>query len=112
VNTATAGLRIAKAGCGHDRRQQPLEPLARFGQLGRDTRAAGMDLGADMMRDQAHDALAIGADSARPYRRALRSRSIQSRPSGLSITSTTEASSRNARDRRPERGAQHARAAR
>ena len=43
-----------------DRRQQPLEPLSRFGQLGRDARAAGMDLGADMMGDEPHDALAIG----------------------------------------------------
>jgi hypothetical protein len=31
-----------------------------------------VDLGADMVRDQAHDALAIGGDSARPYRPALR----------------------------------------
>ena len=43
-----------------DGRQQSLEPLSRFGQLGRDARAAGMDLGADVMRDEADDALAIG----------------------------------------------------
>lgn len=44
--------------CG-DWRQQPLEPLARFGQLGRDAWATGVDLGSDMVRDQAHDPLAI-----------------------------------------------------
>ena len=39
------------------------------------------------------------------------SRSIQSRPSGLSITSTIAGSSRNRGDGRTQRGAQHARAA-
>ena len=46
------------------RRQQSLEPLACLGQLGRDAGAAGMNLGADMVRDQAHDALAIGGRQA------------------------------------------------
>jgi hypothetical protein len=49
-----------------------------------------MDLGADMMRDQANDALAIGGDSRSPVSESpSESRSTQSRPSGLSITSTT-----------------------
>jgi hypothetical protein len=72
-----------------------------------------MNLGADMMGDQPDDALAIGGDSRSPVSASpSESRSIQSRPSGLSITSTTAGSSRNRGDRRPERGAQHARAAR
>ena len=80
------------------RRQQSLEPLARLGQLGRDARAAGMDLGADMVGDEAHDALAIGGVStlAGIDKAGSTSRSIQSRPSGLSITSTTAGSSSHA----------------
>jgi hypothetical protein len=55
-----------------------------------------MDLGADMMRDQAHDALAIGGRQRSPVSASpSESRSIQMRPSGFSITSTTAASSRN-----------------
>jgi hypothetical protein len=48
-----------------------------------------MNLGADMMRDQADDALAIGGGQRRPCRKALRQPVDQSRPSGLSITSTS-----------------------
>jgi hypothetical protein len=60
VNTATAGLRIAKVGAATTGGKQPLEPLPRLGQLGRDARGAGMNLGADMMGDQTDDALAVG----------------------------------------------------
>ena len=85
-----------------DGRQQALEPLARFGQLGRDARGAGMDLGADMMRDEADDALAVGrrqhARRCRPGRST--SRSIHSRPSGLSITSTMRGIFQKRGDRR------------
>jgi hypothetical protein len=71
-----------------------------------------MNLGADMVGDQAHDAFAIGGDSRSPVSDSPSdSRSIQSRPSGFSITSTTAGSSRTGRWR-AERGAQHARAAR
>ena len=49
--------------CDH-RRQKALEPLARLGQFGRDTGASGMNLGADMVRDQPHDPLAIGGIKA------------------------------------------------
>ena len=41
------------------RRHQALEPLPAFRQLGRDARAAGMHLDADMVRDQAHDAFGV-----------------------------------------------------
>src|SRR3546814_4082177 len=49
-----------EGGRGHHRRQQTLEPLPRLGQLSRDPRRTRMNLGADMMRDQPDDALAIG----------------------------------------------------
>jgi hypothetical protein len=48
----------------YDGRQQALEPFARFGQLGRDAGFAGMDLGADMVSDQAHDPFAVGGRHA------------------------------------------------
>ena len=48
----------------HHRRHQALEPLPAFRQLGRDARAAGMDLDADMVRDEAHDALGVGRRDA------------------------------------------------
>jgi hypothetical protein len=54
------GLADSKGGRCDDRRQQALEPLSRLGQFGRDARGAGMDFGADMVRDQPHDAFAIG----------------------------------------------------
>ena len=60
MKTATAGLRIAKAGAATTGGSKPFEPLAGLGQLGRDARRAGMHLGADMVGDEAHDALAIG----------------------------------------------------
>jgi hypothetical protein len=43
---------------GH-RRQQALEPLTAFGQLGREPRALGVNLGADVVRHQADDPLAV-----------------------------------------------------
>jgi hypothetical protein len=67
-----------------------------------------MDLGADMMRDQADDALAIGgrqplAGVGQPFGKPV----DPEPPVGFSITSTTAASSREAGDGRAERGAQH-----
>ena len=50
--------------CGHDRRQQPLEALSRLGQLGRNARTCRMDLGADVMGNEPHDALAVGCGEA------------------------------------------------
>jgi hypothetical protein len=55
-----------------------------------------MDLGADMMGHQPHDPLAIGGRERRAsVGKPSDSRSIQSRPSGLSMTSTVMGSSRN-----------------
>jgi hypothetical protein len=63
---------MAKAGAATTGGNRPSN-RSRSGQLGRDARAAGMDLGADMMRDQAHDALAIGGrQPSRRCRKALR----------------------------------------
>jgi hypothetical protein len=70
-----------------------------------------MDLGADMMRDQAHDALAIGGRQPLAGVGQPSGRSIQMRPSGFSITSTTARLPETGRWR-AERGAQHPRAAR
>ncbi len=48
-------------GGGRDHgRQQALEALTRFREFGGDARRAGVDLGADMVGDEADDALAIG----------------------------------------------------
>ena len=53
--------RLADRECrrGDDGRDQSLEALARLRQFSRNARRTGMDLCTDMMRDQAHDALAI-----------------------------------------------------
>ena len=48
-----------EAGRGGHGRHEALEPLPRFRQLGRDARAAGVDLDAHMMRDQPHDAFPV-----------------------------------------------------
>ena len=47
-----------------DRRDEALEPLAALRQLGRDARAAGMDLDADMVGDQPNDAFGVGSRDA------------------------------------------------
>ena len=52
-------LADGKGRARHDRREQAFEALARFRELGGDSRRAGMDLGANMMRDEPHDPLAI-----------------------------------------------------
>jgi hypothetical protein len=56
-----------------------------------------MDLGAYMMGNEPHDALAVGCSKALArIRQAAEIRSTQSRPSGLSITSTMMGSSSQA----------------
>ena len=55
---------MAKHGAADHRRHQALEPLPAFRQLRRDARAAGMHLDADMVRDEAHDALGVGRRDA------------------------------------------------
>jgi len=57
--TRDRGLVDGEGRRGNHGRQQPLEPLPRSGQLRRDARGAGMDLGADMVGDEADDALAV-----------------------------------------------------
>src|SRR3546814_1596781 len=53
------GLADRKGGCGDDRRDQSLKPLAGLGQLRRNTRVARMNVDADMVGDQTDDALAV-----------------------------------------------------
>ena len=97
----------------HDRRQQALEPLARLGQLGRDARRAGMHLGADMMRDEADDALAIGgrqtlAGIGQPF-----GQPVDPEPAvGVEHHLDDGGVFQKRGDGGPERRAQHARAAR
>src|SRR5208337_1521067 len=49
-----------EAGRGYDRRDKPFEPLPRPGQLGGDARRTGVNLDANMMRDEPHDAFGVG----------------------------------------------------
>lgn len=63
MNTAAAGLRMANAGAATTGDKVP-EPLYCLGKLRRYARGPGMNLGADMMRGQAHDAFAIGERQA------------------------------------------------
>ena len=53
-----------EAGRRDDRRNKPLEPLPRLGQLGGDPRAARVKLDANMVRDEPHDAFGIGGRDA------------------------------------------------
>ncbi len=54
------GLTDGEGRRGDDRRQQAFKALAGFGKLGRNPRRAAMNLGADMMRNQPDDPVAIG----------------------------------------------------
>ena len=97
----------------HHRRQQPLEPLSRFGQLGRHAGTAGMNLGADMVRNEPHDALAIGGrETLAGIGKAAR-QPVDPEPAvGVEHHLDDGRIFEPGRDRRAERGAQHARAAR
>ena len=64
MNTATAGLRIAKAGAATTGGSKPSNRSPVSGSSAETRGAAGMNLGADMVRDQAHDPLAIGGSQA------------------------------------------------
>ena len=92
-----------EAGRRHHRRHQPFEALSRF-RAAPPTRAGfGVDLGADMMGDKADDPFGVGAARrAAGIRRPPDSRSIHSRPSGLSMTSTIAGIFEIGRDR-PDR---------
>ncbi len=54
------GLADGEGRGSDDGRKQALKPLPAFRQLCRDARGPGVNLDADVVRDQAHDALAIG----------------------------------------------------
>ena len=58
-------LADGEGGRRDDWRQQPLEALARFRQFRRDARGVGVNLGADMMRDEPDDPLAVFGREAR-----------------------------------------------
>ena len=55
----TASVLRIKSRRRDDGRQKAFEALAGLGKLGRDARAARMNLGADMVRDAAHDPFAV-----------------------------------------------------
>ena len=96
----------------HDRRQKSLEPLARLGQLGRDARRAGMNLGADMVGDEADDALAVGGRQAfSGIGQSARQPVDPEPPIGVEHHLDDGRVFEEGGDRRTERGAQHARAA-
>ena len=66
------GFADGEGGGDGDRREEPLEPLAGLGQLGGKPRRAGVDLGPDVVGDQAHDALAVvGGQSLAGVRQPL-----------------------------------------
>src|SRR3546814_12042324 len=60
------GLADRKGGCGDDRRDQSLNPLAGLGQLRRNTRVARMDVAADMVADPTDAALAVPSRPSYP----------------------------------------------
>jgi hypothetical protein len=60
VNTATAGLRIAKAGAATTGGNSPSNRSPVSGSSAETRGRPGMNLGADMMGDQPDDALAVG----------------------------------------------------
>jgi hypothetical protein len=111
VKTATAGLRIAKAGAATTGGSKSLEPLSRLGQLGRDTRFVGMDLRADMVRDQAHDPLAIGGGHRPAAILQTPRQPVYPKPAvGVEHHLDDRRVFEEAGDGGTERGAQHARA--
>ena len=95
-----------------DGREKALEALSRLGQLGRDARRTGMNLDADMVRDEANDAFGIGrGDAAAGVLKAAR-QPVDPEPTvGVQHHLDDARIFEIAGDRRPKRGAQHARAA-
>jgi hypothetical protein len=107
------GFADGEGRCGDDGRQQTLEPLARLGQLGRDTRGARMNLRADMVRDQADDALAIGGRQSLPgIGQPFRETVDPDAPVGVQHHLDDGSVFEEAGDGWSQRGAQHPRAAR
>ncbi len=105
------GLADGEGRGGNDRRQKPLEPLPRLGQLGGDARGTGMDFGADVMGDQAHDALAIGGRQALPRIGEAFGKAVDPEPAiGVEHHLNDARILKESGDGRTKRGAQHARA--
>ena len=97
----------------HDRRHQPFEALAAFRQLGRHARRAGMDLGTDMMGDQANDALGVGRRDPVAGILEAAGKAVDPEPAvGIEHDLDDARIFQMSGDQRAERGAQHARAAR
>ena len=93
-------------------RQQSLEPLSRLGEFCRDARALRVDLGADMVRHQAHDPLAVGGGQGAAGILQTAREPIDPEPAvGVQHHFDDRRVFEEGCDSRPERGAQHARAA-
>ncbi len=93
-------------------RQQALEALPRSGQLGRDTGASGVDLGADMVGDEPDNALAVGRrQSLTRIGQALREPVDPEPPVRVEHHLDDRRVFQETGDGRAEGGAQHARAA-
>ncbi len=100
-----------EAGRGHHRGHQPLEPLPAFRQLGRNARRSGVDFDADMVGDQAHDPLGVGGRHAAARILKAARKPVDPEPAvGIEHHLDDAGVFQIRRDRRPERGAQHARA--
>ena len=112
MNTATAGLRIAKAGAATTGGSSPSNRSPVSGNSAETRGAAGMDLGADMVRDEAHDALAVGGDQALAGIREPFRKPVDPEPAvGVEHHLDDRRVFEEAGDGGTERGAQHARAA-
>jgi hypothetical protein len=96
---------------GH-RRNEALEALPAFRQFGRDPGAAGMDLDADVVGDEANDALGIGRCDTLPGVFEAAGQSVNPEPAvGIQHHFDDAGVFEVAGDRLAERSAQHARAA-
>ena len=95
----------------HDGRQKTLEPIFRVGQFGRYARRAGVNLGADMVGDEADDALAVGGREALSRIGQSGRQSVDPEPAvGVQHYFDDCRVFEKDGDRGAERGAQHARA--
>ena len=113
MKTATAGLRIAKAGAVTTGGSSPSNRSPVSGNSAETRGLAGMDLGADMMRNEPHDPLAVGWRKALAGIREAARQPIDPEPAvGVEHHLDDDGIFEPSRDRWPERGAQHARTTR
>jgi hypothetical protein len=106
-------LADGEGGRRDDRRKQAFKTLAGLGQFSRNAWASWMDFGADVMGDKADDPFAIGwrqpfAGLRKPIRQPVDPDAAIRIEHDLNDARIFKP----CRDRRPQRGAQHARAAR